>query len=270
MKKIHKKICFTLLEIVVGMIVLTIMILTLTITFNAMHKATDISKSETELFQNASVALDVMTRDLQCIYYENGLIPFYHKGKGSNITDPYNNDLLCFISSTPLHPAGANTNVCEIKYQLHSTDNLTDETAGWLLRSATGDRDMLDPTTNNEKWNFWSNQDYYDSDDSEFAFTANDKSSEEYGSLIPYVTELNFNCFSRDDDIISGDEEDSKTFPFSVEINLKLLDRNSWKRWIAIDERHDNGESLDAIIYRRKNERTFIKTIQVGNRGQYQ
>ena len=268
MKKKHKKNYFTLLEIVVGMIVLTIMILTLTITFNAMHKATDISKSETELFQNASVALDVMTRDLQCIYYENGLIPFYHKGEGGDITEPYNNDLLCFISSTPLHPAEANTNVCEIKYQLYSTADLTEDTSGWLLRSATGD--MLDPTTNNPKWNFWSNQIYYSRDGTVSAFTANDDSSEEYGPLIPYVTELNFNCFSRDDDIIYGDEEDSKTFPFSVEINLKVLDRNSWKRWIAIDDNHLDGESLDAIIYRRKNERTFTKTIQVGNRGQYQ
>jgi prepilin-type N-terminal cleavage/methylation domain-containing protein len=261
---------FTLLEMLVVIAIFSMISIVLTISFNAIHRATNISKSETELFQNANIAIDVMTRDLQCIYYENGIIPFYHKGT-SNYTTPndiYNNDLICFVSSTPLKSTNANTNVSEIKYQLYTTNDLSAPNAGWLRRSVTGD--MISPTIKNPKWNFWSNQGYYDIADADSAFTATNSSSEDYEKLIPYVTDLNFTCYSRNDSIISGDEEDSKTFPFSVEIELKILDRVSWQKWTSLDNDHSDDESIEAQTFRRKNERTFTKAIQVGNRGQYQ
>ncbi|MCF7889131.1 MAG: hypothetical protein K9L78_03330 [Victivallales bacterium] len=270
MKKTFKKLKFTLVEMVITVVILVVISVILMVSFDTIRRATKISSSQTELFQNASIALDLITRDLQCIYYENGLIPFYHKGARESDSHPYKNDLLCFISSTPEKPTDANTNVCEIKYQLYSTDDLTEDSAGWMLRSATGD--MLDASTNNPKWNFWENQDYFDMTESSYAFTANSNSSSNYEKLIPYVTELKFTCYSRNEPStpIAGDEADSKTFPYTVEVKLKLLDRESWQKWISVDSDHSDGESLPAQLVRRKNERTFTKAVEVGNRGQYQ
>ena len=253
---------FTLLEVVISLSILLIITIVLTYSFNAIHKTAARSKSENEILQNARIALDIMSKDIQCIYYASKATAFYHKGKENNPADIYNNDLLCFISETPMPPSGSTSNVCEIKYQLYSTsesDLRNDSSAGMLRRSVTGD--------NSSKWNFLNKDSnkYYDYNSSDYAFTADNSSSEDYADLIPYVTDLNFTCYSREDStaekIISGTEADSKTFPYSIDIELKMLDKNTWNKWIT------NPTANKELRY--KFERTFTKSVLIGDRGQY-
>ena len=224
----------------IAVVILVTISVVLTISFNAIYRTTTIARNESELIQNARVAIDLIARDIQCIYYENGKTPFWHKGKGNDLTPPtdrYNNDLLCFISDTPLPATGSTSNVSEIKYQL---SNGLDGDTGWLLRSVTSD--------NSDSWNFI-NASY------SVAFTADTASSEEYEKVIPYVIDLSFTCYDNNQSVLAPE---STAFPYSIDIELKLVDRDTWKKW---DE--DNSYNKE------KYERLFTKSVSIGNRGQY-
>jgi len=48
------------------------------------------------------------------------------------------------------------------------------------------------------------------------------------------------------------------------------MDKNSWQKWIDIGGQPHSLQSSGAVFdFRKKNERTFSKTVYIGNRGQY-
>ena len=282
-----KKIYFTLMELVVSLGVFSILLLITSLIFSSAQRAWTNSSSSIITFENARIAMDLMTREIQSIYYKNGIIPFYHKGKtfytGGN--KKYNNESLNFVSETNMLPnEDCLSRLCEIKYQLYYTTSAVNSNAGWLRRSATGNRKSNG--NNNTKWNFYDKCDnpFLETDTSSpvierAAFTANNKSSDGFENLIPYVTELTFQCYSNNIETdpngtaipIGTDTEDKKrTFPFSVELSLSLMDKDSWQKWIDIGgEPHNLQTSGSAYDFRKKHERTFTKTVLIGNRGQY-
>lgn len=268
-KNIKKK--FTLTEMVVALAVfLTMMVIVLNF-YDTIFNASELSKNDSMIFSNAKTALDIITRDIQCIYYQNSMTPFWHKGE--TISDPkkYNEELLAFISATPLPEDNNNmSKLCEVKYQLFNPDlydpniNPDDsDSAGWIMRSVTGD--------NNSKWNFQYNL-TADETGSLNAFTCDDSSSSSFKKLIPYVTSLSFKCYDKNGNEISTSENSTTDFPYSIQINLKLLDQSSWKKITTILK--DSGLAINttsdyaAWKIRVENEREFSKTIYLGEHGQ--
>ena len=256
-----KKSNFTLLELIISMGIFVILLFIISIIFTSAQRVWTQSAAKMEVFENARVAMDMMTRDLQSITSRfNGYeTPFWYKPQSG--TDAYSNELINFVASVPEY-----SEPCEIKYQLYYRNNLSDNYVGFLNRSITNNRP--DP-----KWNFTDNFTAGLSG-SDNAFTANNDSNfwPQGGGLIQHVTELTFICYDETgapiDGIVSTNDPDDLIIPFSVEISLTLLDKHSWNKWVEMAGTV-TGESTAALAFRQKNERTFTKTVLIGNRGQY-
>ncbi|MFA6293676.1 MAG: hypothetical protein WC637_17950 [Victivallales bacterium] len=192
---------------------------------------------------------------------------------------------------------------------------------GWLLRSVTGDAPFTGSTPN-PKWNYYINATPWPAGAgrvvdrtalyASVVFSADSSSSEGYQKVIPHVTKLEYTCYYRgippayrlDPDWITAHPDNiiipdyvgdgssgavspnnyEMTFPYSVRIELSLMDQQSWLKWKAMGGTRfikfdanttiDSGEEVDdvqatQIEFRKQNERTFVKTVILGERGQY-
>ena len=250
---------FTALELLAAMTVFIILLLATSMFFTASQKAWIKSSDNSMTFENVRIAMELMTRELQSIYYRENKIPFWHKSKSG--TDGYSNQSLNFVSNTNVPQEGVTTNLSEVKYQLWYTADPTEDSAGWLMRSVTGD--------NSSKWNFYDNLTVGLTGASN-AFTANNDSSEGYQKLIPYVTNLTFTCYDDGGFPIDSTINAVTELPISIEINLSLMDNNSWQKWIGLGGTPQDLGSDPASDFRKRYERTFKKTVIIGNRGQYE
>jgi hypothetical protein len=240
-------------------------------------------------------------------------VPFWHKGytdyrSVSLAYAVYDQEALCFVTATNVPPDGSSSKICEVKYQLYNYDgtNGDPKCEGWLMRSVTGDASS--PVS---KWNYFINTlpwpgGVVSGTGATSVFSADTTSSEAYQKVIPYVTKLEFTTYYRstppdknpawiaahpdnnidpdnEGDGSSGSNNYKMTFPYSVRIELKLMDQQSWLKWKAMGGTRyyklDTGASVDAgeetdnfratqIEFRKQNERTFVKTIILGERGQ--
>ena len=283
---VKKRSFFTLIELIVTMAIFVVLLGIITRFYSTADKVTSASNEQTMTFENAKIALDLMTREIQCIYYENGEIPFWHWKPTSAPASWGNNrnEFLGFVSASSILPNDDCTSkLCEIKYQKYYATNHDDPNDGWLRRSATGNK--LDGGADNPKWNYYNNlvvgytTDLIAGTDTPVAaFTANSDSSSSYQKVIPYVTDLTFACFDEQGDEIDPDTSTSTAsdagtitgFPFSIEISLSLMDKTSWQKWIDLGGSVDPEDDTGAVrLFRKEHERTFRKTILIGNRGQY-
>jgi len=284
---IFKRVCaFTLIELIVSMAIFSIMLLILVSFFNDAQRAWTGSAARAEVYENARIALDLITRDLQCAYYSEDETPFWHvDGRAAGFSNEFQNELLAFVAVVD-PPSAATTKICEVKYQLYYTATPTDANAGWLRRSVTGN-DIA-------KWNYTSNF-TVDETGAGKAFSANDDSSDTLRKVIPRVVNIEFHCFDQDGAMDEDEIEDGSNFtvniddsglvptkfPYSIMVKLTLLDKAAWKKWIALGgEPHniyydyasdtivDNESVVAAKEYRKKHERVFSKTIYLGGRGQ--
>jgi type II secretory pathway pseudopilin PulG len=285
---------FTLIELMIVMAIFIVLFAILARFYKAAYRVTSSVNEHTMTFENAKIAMDLMTREIQCIYYENENTPFWHWQPSDSTNPPsgwgdYRNELLAFVSVTNFPQNDDSTSkISEIKYQKYYATNHDLPNDGWLRRSVTSNK--LSDGTDNPKWNYYNNlvvgykTDDIDGTDTPIAsFTADSSSSGSYQKVIPYVTDLTFTCFDKVGNEITPDNGTSTTaitdmdadnttgFPFSIEISLSLMNKNSWQKWIDIGgnviPQNDTG---DVEAFRKKHERTFKKTVLIGNRGQYE
>ncbi|HCE44841.1 MAG TPA: hypothetical protein DET40_14975 [Lentisphaeria bacterium] len=312
---------FTLIELIAAMGVFSILMLVMLSFFDGAQRAWSNCINRGQIYENARVAMDLITRDLQCAYYEVDKTPFWYKGytSYSGASDEmYNQQMLAFVAVTSVPPSdNCNSKICEVKYQLYNYDasfgGLDPKKEGWLMRSATGDR-REDPVGSGTyvdnvysalnvsgKLNYYNN--FTVSKDgaptaTTNVFTANSASSEDFQKVIPYVTKLEFISYYRSvtpatwlppsvieiaPDLV-GDGASyplpastyKMTFPYSVRIEISLLDQVAWTKWKAMGGKRyvdssgvlvDSGNAT-AEDFRVKNERIFIKTVILGERGQ--
>ena len=303
MKLRFRKAPFTLVEMVVSLGVFSILMLIMFQMFTSAQKSWLISKSRADAYENAKIALDLISRDLQCVYYTQTGTPFWH-GAYTGWDEFSNNEILAFVSATPVPPGITNSTLCEVKYQLayvadHSAANKDKD--GWLRRSVTGDSSGV-------KWNF-SNNFIVGKDTSTngatppaptAAFTAFEDdtpasvatSSSVSQKVIPHVLQLSFTChkkpvlpaFPAGEEILpdanAGAPTAQKMPPYSIKISLTLMDKGAWDKWCAlsnapyplpadINDRKDVASESDAAWeFRKNNQKTFTKTVFIGERGQ--
>jgi len=285
---------FTLIELIAAMAVFSVIMLVMMKFFGTAQKAWTSSNARSEVFENAKLAMDLISRDLQSAVYTEDIIPFWHSDLGSNPdTTNETKEMISFISSTSVLPNdNCTSSQCEIQYKL--AYKITDGgNAGWLMRSATGNKS--DANGDNTKWNY-SNNFAVGGSGSGKCFTRDGTSNGDltenydgkgFSKIIPYVTNLEFMCFAYDpvtktNQAISPDSESgdftlnsaghNNAFPVMVKISLSLMDKNSWKKWIALGglpsdpAEDDGGEDSDAEEFRKQHERTFTKLVFLQNR----
>jgi hypothetical protein len=265
--KTHRK-KFTLIELIAAMGVFSIIMLIMISLFSSTQKIWNLTRQKSTMYENARIALDIMARDIQCIYYEYGKVPFYHHpGSGAADNDT---EALYFVSATNSLPSyDCNTRLCEIAYKFYNDENLTIGPAfakeGWLVRSVTGDG----KATINPRWNYYGtpaenfpNGKVYAPSDPNYAFTKDASSSDAFNTVIPYVVSLKFTGFTKNGTMIDINDPtptkadtNRKMIPYSIMIELTLLDSESWLKWKAA------GGSPT-------NQRVFSRTVLIGERGQ--
>ena len=180
--------------------------------------------------------------------------------------------LFFFVSATSIRPISV-SKICEIAYSFYNQDTIGCK-AGWLVRSATADN-------NPAKWNYYNKPavqlaseephagKVFDMTDNTYAFTQNNNSKEGYTPVVPNIVKLSFVCLNA-----RGERIDPGTtpnmFPYSIIVNLTLLDSNSWAKWLAQGGKPDDPDNdpTSAKTFREQNERKFSKTIIIGERGQ--
>jgi type II secretory pathway component PulJ len=298
---------FTLIELLAAMGVLMIIMFVLLSFFSSAQQAWTLSNARAEVYENARIALDLITRDLQCAYYVEDKTPFWHGAYPDSASwgDQGINDIIAFVSATSSPPNDdATSRLCEIKYQKMNAATHSSNSDGWLRRSCTGDK--LSGGAADAKWNFYNNI-YVRRTGATTAFSANSDSSQDFEKVIPHVIELSFICYDKngndisaqnynhDDDgdgvyeigVLPGKSTDPAAnqqyptpFPYAVKISLTLMDKASWDKWVVLDaDPYDATtqlttaakgaiEDVPAWEFRQKNQRTFTKTIFLGERGQ--
>ena len=142
----NKLLFFSLIELTVSMAILAILVAASFTFFSSIQNTWSLTNNKQESFENARIALDLIGKDLDCIYYGEGGIataPFWHWKPNSTLPGAfsiYQNGHLAFISQTSMLPNDACVStLCEIKYHLYYSST-HDDNEGWLRRSVTGDK----------------------------------------------------------------------------------------------------------------------------------
>jgi len=273
----------------VALAVLSILILIAVQFFSTAQNTWTITDAKRSIFEDARVALDLISRDIESAYYGDGAAPFWHwnGGRPSN-WDIYRNELLAFVADTPIPPnSNCTSTLCEVKYQLYYATSHADANEGWVRRSVTGSKNSNG--SDNKKWNyinnftvgFTTNNDSYGNPIA--SFTANSTSSDDYQKLIPYVIDLSFTCTTDTGTVINPDTNTSTSptgwtltptnpprFPAVVNVSLTLMDKDSWQKWTSLQGSnvYPANETAEAQTFRENHQLTFTKMIYLGNRGQ--
>jgi type II secretory pathway pseudopilin PulG len=256
---------FTLIELIITMGTLAVVLVVSLQLFISSQKTWNQSVSRVQVFENANIALELMSREIQCVYYIEDTTPFWFKSTDTSGGKWYSNQSLTFLTYTNLHDESNTTQIAEAKYQLYYTENIDVDSAGWLMRSVT--------SSNSDKFNYPNNITVGEAG-VENAFTANNDSHELFSKMIPYVTNLKFKCYDADDSVIPSSIDTPNQLPYLIEIQLSLLEKISWARWKELGGKpsqiiKNTGEPAEAKEYRKRHERTFTKTVYIGKRGQY-
>jgi hypothetical protein len=227
MKIIKKQ--FTMLELIVSMSVLTVMMIIMMEFFSSAQKAWIASSEQADIYDNARIALDLMTSNLNAICYNDASnVNFYHPS-----TTP---DQLGFFSYM-------NGGLKKIMYKVDLTgDPETNKNFGFLTRAAD---DKGDYTTKPKG-----------SEPSVFGSIDNKK----FKRIVPYVCGLEFICLDKGLKKITA----PGTFPWYVEIKVTLMGSRNYEKWKAFKK----ISASKADEWKESYGVTIDKLIYLGNRGQ--
>ena len=249
---------FTLIEVLAAMAVFVVLVSVMMQFFTSARNLWLASNRRTDLYSNAGIALDMMTRDLQSALYNNdnsnqGIYPFWfrtYNQSGDAVKE------LNFITATDLKPSGAKSDICELRYTYVKTassavtdDSGTNIDAGWLVRSCIAD--------NSAAYDFM-NYPFKGAASTRLANVWQDSSK--YKKVIPGVISLDFICYADSLTDITAQGSSNKygtAFPKIVKITIVLMDPDSWAKYHKIVGK----DSIAAAKLKRSASRTFSRTI---------
>lgn len=240
MKKNRKIRSFTLIEVLVSMAVFTILMLALMQFFGSAQKLWVTTDQKNSMFENARIALDFMSRDIQSVFYECDKVPFW---------SDVGNNRLCFVTVSEIKPATCVTRLVGTEYFLATSSSsetppdcshlyiyrFGDDAALSNLYISSGSATLASVTT-------------------AYGVGAPPTTAAGVYPVIPYVTEFTFTCY--DKDFIEMNSGGGYQVPYAININLTLLDKDSYTKW-NISGNND---------IRDNNKRTFSRMVIIGDR----
>lgn len=239
------KLCnYTLVELLAAMAVFAIIMLVLMGFFSSAQKIWTGSNNKVIMFEDARVAMNLMTRDLQSSFYSADYYgPFYATNTGTNITQL---DFVAKLSEKPSYSGhGTSTSTyAEVRYWWDSSNYC-------LKRAIIGD-------CLTSEWNF-----YAATKDNQtstiFNFVPTSSNEYAWAEVIPRVVDFEVTVYVQDSTGAPSPVTTSTGgFPYAVLLKLTLLDKASFAKWQATN--------LTAI--KDNNKRTFTKLVLIGDRGQ--
>lgn len=243
----HRKAAFTLVEILAAMAVLVVLMGVLFTFLSAAQTAWSLAETNSRIYENAQVALDVITRDLQSAIASNLTgreIPFYRNPDldSADWADDWDKRrAMAFVAAVEPNTE-AKSLLCEIRYELYTGPLAAHrEQRYWLRRARTCDRTTSDPPTDNPSWDFYGKTPA-DVTAPQWYITGNNTEK-----VIPGVEAFSVQVFPA-----IGGTGTINRLPQAVHVTLKLFD----------------PKLVDApVLVRNRTRRTFTKTIFLGGRG---
>ncbi|OGV74249.1 MAG: hypothetical protein A3K19_14145 [Lentisphaerae bacterium RIFOXYB12_FULL_65_16] len=195
-RRAPRRYAFTLLEMLVAMAVLAVVMLILFRFFANVQDAWSVSMNTTELYENARVALDIVTRDLQATVAKANDIPGQHIRFHQD-----SDDKLWFVTSGDPSDA-AKASLIEVGYRM--SDNQFE-------------RAFVDDT--NANWNIYGERD-----------DAHDQDG--YLRVVGGVLSESFVCYDSSLTPYTPNNAGNETMlPSMVSVTLKLIDSKSYELW---------------------------------------
>lgn len=236
---------FTVVELVVALSVFSIVMLVMLNFFSVAQNVWLETSQQSMTYENAKIAMELITRDLETAMYENGTTPF------ANFSS---SDQIAFIATTPMKQNDSGGYTFEVQYRLSSD--------GWLERSVVGDTSEVKNASNevistspNTAYN-WSD---WPTDNTIFADPT-------WKQVIPYVTELSFEIFEKngisfklvDKSGSNKSDTDFTDFPLIVKISFSLIDKRTM---IKTEEMAGVWSASEIQELKEKNTRKFTKIV---------
>lgn len=290
---------YTIVEVMVAMGIFLVMMTIMMQFFTSAQKVWSAASKRNMLYADARVAMNLMTREIQCMLYSNepndvnGIYPFWYEWKAMNadtgliapklsVADNYNVNYLTalnFISTTDIKAVDKGSDICEIRYKFipiyfDGTPTVSNAKGGTLKRACTGE--WIDDSHDDPDWDF-------------VKFNTNpcnaDRINEiwedaDFITVISGVYSLRFSCYNWNasglyllepiDDL--GNETGGASSasgltmgthaPVAVRIDMKLMDPKDLKKLAFAIEKSDNKQ----IKILKQKIRTFSKVIYLGKR----
>ena len=239
--------CFTLLEVLAAMAVLTVLTGFLFQFLISAQRAWSITETNARIYEGAQVVFDCITRDLQgAITSETDgcRIPFF-AGKDTPINPE--DAFLCFVAAVEPNTA-ADTKLCEVAYKLDATENT-------LRRSLQCDHDSGGNA--NDEWDFYNRgvDANGDGDPNDVTWITGIPSAS-WHTVVKGVESVAFSFWGRYyDRSASNDVEIGRVpnvdrpqvlpcLPMAVQISITLFD-----------------PKIEVVALREQSKRTFVKTV---------
>ena len=232
---------FTIIELIAAMAVFAVIMLVMMKFFGSAQKAWTGSAAKSQIFEDAKLAMEMMSRDLQSAIYVQNITPFANYS---------GEDRIALISATSMKQNDKCLPTSEVQYKLDPSD-------GFLYRSVIGNKndDGSDNTYSSANPAGTFN---YMAWPSPISDPFNDA---DWHEVIPYVTELEFKTYRMNGSVLEPileSDTDFTNFPKMVIIKMSLIDKNSYLKW----QESGNDDIKTA------SQRTFTKMIFLGDQGQ--
>ena len=226
---------FTVVELITAMTVLIVLMLVLTRFFTSAESVWTLTSKTTEIYENARIAFDLITRDLQ------GAVARSNDQPGSHIYfEEVANDTLRFVTSAETPTTTATTvhsRLFEVGYQFQNEEFQR----AWV-------------NEDNANWNVYGSR---DSD------SVNQQTG--YQKVISGVLGATIVCYDESftaPATWNGTSYETK-LPSMVRVTMTLLDHQSYEKWQRLSAGSDERTRLESEVAR-----TFSKNIFLGNRNQ--
>jgi type II secretory pathway component PulJ len=265
-----RKFFFTLIELVVAMGVFAVLMVALMQFFSSAQSLWVKSSQNIEIYQNARALMELMTRDIQCVIYNNNadtssIYPFWYESTSK----------LNLISTTDMRSSYAKSPICVVKYAWANgatgntvytngysgttVDSNSADQINWIVRSCTCDMKFNEDTAQSAPmYNFWNHprknisSGVFDRDRAVKTFQQDSgQTTEDFSKVIPYVVKFKITCqgskttFTDEEVLTPKSETDLAGLPAEdasyvtplpsiVTVEFGLLDKTSWDKWIAM------------------------------------
>lgn len=191
----YKKFHFTLIELLVAMGVFTIIMLIVFQMLASSQRVWSLTETNTRIYENARIALDIITRDLQCAVASNrheGEIPFW--------TGDSSGDKLAFVSAVPT-TSSAKSKLAEVILHHDTTNDTFDRSVVFDHTSTSGE---------NSDWDFYGTT------------SGTDWFTPDRRTVIRGVDDLYFVCYEADGTVLANGTHNE--LPAAVYVSITLFD----------------------------------------------
>lgn len=239
-KRFARILPYSLIELLSAMTVFSLLMMALMQFLVSAQKIWTGSNAKTVMFEDARVAMNLLSRDINEIFYtqETG---------GFGIDAITDGTKMAFTTRVDGKPNSlCNSNIAIVTWEYDSVNNL-------LKRQVLGDVVGPDGATKQPKYDATN---YSKVNDALTTTVSNE--------VIERVVGFKLNVYKKDMGSTSFTIGEGY-IPYLVTITISLLDQSSYDRWRSIDTSTDPSENHIIV---KNNMRTFTKYIFIGDRGQ--